>query len=219
MHTFNWSIPYLRLGWNACYLRLTVDIFNLVRFYERGGFMMHYPKAYIDFLLYFHTDRDYFECHEVLEEHWKTTPRKEEDHYWVALIQIAVGLYHERRGNRLGARRMLSSSLRIIKNDPVALKMLGLDTPQLMQMINERLIQMEQSEPFSDMDLPIQDPRLLQDCQTACKEKQLVWCAPSMLDREELVHKHSRRDRSDVIAERALQLRKRRETKQTPPEY
>lgn len=177
---------------------------------------MHYPKPYIDFLIYFHTDRDYFECHEVLEEHWKTTPRKKGDRYWVALIQLSVGLYHERRANVEGAKRMLSSSLRIIQNDPLSLNMLGLDTHQLIEMIKERLIQIEQSEPFSDINLPIKDPILLQECQSVCEEKKLVWCAPSMLGRNELVHKHSQRDRSDVIAERALQLKKRRELKQNP---
>ncbi|WYP28189.1 DUF309 domain-containing protein [Alkalihalobacillus sp. FSL W8-0930] len=175
---------------------------------------MHYPKAYIDFLIYFHTDRDYFECHEVLEEHWKTTPRKKGDHYWVALIQLAVGLYHERRQNLEGAKRMFTSSRRIIQNDPHAIKKLGLDSHQLLEMINDRLNQMEHTESFSDMNLPIDDPRLLLECRSACEAKELVWCAPSMLDREELVHKHSRRDRSEVIAERALQLKKRRELKQ-----
>ncbi|MFK3937890.1 DUF309 domain-containing protein [Alkalihalobacillus sp. NPDC078783] len=177
---------------------------------------MQYPKAYLEFLIYFHTDRDYFECHEVLEEHWKTTPRQKEDQYWVALIQLAVGLYHERRGNIPGAKRMLSSSLRIIDNDPLAFNMLGLNTPKLIKLINERLIQIEQSASFLDMDLPIDDPQLLKECYSACEDKKLVWCAPSMLDRGELVHKHSRRDRSEVIAERALQLKKRRDSKQNP---
>ncbi len=32
---------------------------------------MMYPNAYLDYLVYFHGHRDYFECHEVLEEYWK----------------------------------------------------------------------------------------------------------------------------------------------------
>ncbi|PAD68333.1 hypothetical protein CHH83_14265, partial [Bacillus sp. 7586-K] len=33
-----------------------------------------YDQEYIDFLVHFHCDRDYFECHEILEEHWKKDP-------------------------------------------------------------------------------------------------------------------------------------------------
>lgn len=35
-----------------------------------------YPEAYIEYLAEFHGSRDYFECHELLEEHWKKTLRE-----------------------------------------------------------------------------------------------------------------------------------------------
>lgn len=34
-----------------------------------------YPTEYIQFLIHFHGDYDYFECHEILEGYWKTKPR------------------------------------------------------------------------------------------------------------------------------------------------
>ena len=42
-----------------------------------------YPTEYIQFLIHFHGDYDYFECHEILEEYWKTKPRGNRDHYLV----------------------------------------------------------------------------------------------------------------------------------------
>ena len=36
--------------------------------------MTQYPEAYTDYLCYFHGARDYFECHEVMEEYWKEHP-------------------------------------------------------------------------------------------------------------------------------------------------
>ncbi|WP_205628902.1 DUF309 domain-containing protein, partial [Acinetobacter baumannii] len=51
-----------------------------------------YPEALIDYLVYFHADRDFFECHEVLEDYWKSLPKEERSLFWVGLIQIAVGL-------------------------------------------------------------------------------------------------------------------------------
>lgn len=52
-----------------------------------------YPKAYIEYLVHFHSDRDYFECHEILEEHWKQDGRNKG---WLVLIQTAVAFYHYR---------------------------------------------------------------------------------------------------------------------------
>ena len=72
--------------------------------------MKPYPEAYIDYLLYFHAQRDYFECHEVMEEFWKEHPGDIRSRTYVALIQIAVGMYHIRRGNRNGAVKMLQSA-------------------------------------------------------------------------------------------------------------
>ncbi|MCD2486520.1 DUF309 domain-containing protein, partial [Staphylococcus aureus] len=49
-----------------------------------------YPKAYIDYLVEFHATRDYFECHEILEEYWKEDPPKKRKRYWVGFIELAV---------------------------------------------------------------------------------------------------------------------------------
>ncbi len=49
-----------------------------------------YPEAYVAFLHEFHTTRDYFECHEILEEYWKEDPPEQRKEYWVGLIQLAV---------------------------------------------------------------------------------------------------------------------------------
>ncbi|WP_460291943.1 DUF309 domain-containing protein, partial [Bacillus cereus] len=40
-----------------------------------------YPTEYIQFLIHFHGDYDYFECHEILEEYWKTKPRGNRDYF------------------------------------------------------------------------------------------------------------------------------------------
>ncbi len=63
-----------------------------------------YPKAYIDYLVEFHATRDYFECHEILEEYWKEDPPKKRKRYWVGFIQLAVALYHHRRQNTAGQK-------------------------------------------------------------------------------------------------------------------
>lgn len=76
-----------------------------------------YPTEYIQFLIHFHGDYDYFECHETLEEYWKTKPRGNRDNYLVGLIQIAVSLYHQRRSNWNGAEKMMKSAITILEKN------------------------------------------------------------------------------------------------------
>ncbi|CAM3662497.1 hypothetical protein GCM10009799_46870 [Nocardiopsis rhodophaea] len=47
-----------------------------------------------------------FHAHEVLEAVWKAAPEPERE-LWRGLAQIAVGLTHAQRGNRVGAERLL----------------------------------------------------------------------------------------------------------------
>ena len=54
---------------------------------------------------------EFFECHEVLEEAW--TPERDPRRLFLqSLIHVAVGFYHSRRGNPMGARRQLHKALR-----------------------------------------------------------------------------------------------------------
>lgn len=62
---------------------------------------------FLAYLVYFNRDRDYFECHEVLEKLWLERGR---DPLYKGLLQVAVGLYHFREGRVRGARMMLESA-------------------------------------------------------------------------------------------------------------
>jgi uncharacterized protein len=55
----------------------------------------------------------YFECHEVLEELW-TPMRGPHRLFLQSLIHFAVALYHQERGNPVGAERQLRKALRKI---------------------------------------------------------------------------------------------------------
>ena len=54
---------------------------------------------------------EYFECHEVLEAAW-TPERGPRRLFLQSLIHVAVGFYHSRRGNAVGATRQLRKALR-----------------------------------------------------------------------------------------------------------
>ena len=56
-------------------------------------------------------NREFFECHEVLEEEW--TPETGARRLFLqSLIHMAVGFYHAQRGNRVGAVRQLRKGLK-----------------------------------------------------------------------------------------------------------
>ncbi|EIT86509.1 hypothetical protein A374_03024 [Fictibacillus macauensis ZFHKF-1] len=161
-----------------------------------------YPQAYLDYLTHF-ASRDYFECHEVLEEHWKSEGM--ENDLWVGLIQLAVGLYHERRGNHKGARRMLTSALKKLEQHQSSLQSLGIDRPRLLSLLKKRVSTYNEDQLFIDFDLPLEDQILRTHYESSLQ--------PSNLNDDSLIHKHSLRDRSDVIQERLLQQKIRQQAR------
>ncbi|WP_028399514.1 DUF309 domain-containing protein [Ectobacillus panaciterrae] len=168
-----------------------------------------YPEPYIQYLVHFHGDRDYFECHEILEEYWKRKPAGQRDIYWVGLIQIAVSLYHYRRQNIKGAVRMMKSAAAILKKEAQAIEQLGLDSKTLLSILLEQLRDMENRQPYTSMSLPIADPRLETACISLCHKRNLIWKSSSDLSNPFLLNKHTLRDRTDVIEERMRQIKRK----------
>lgn len=169
-----------------------------------------YPKAYIDFLAYFHGSRDYFECHEVLEEFWKQQENEGRDSIWVGLIQVSVALYHQRIGNFSGAYRTLKKGVHILESKKDWLDKLGLDSDRFIQLLQRRLAEIDNEQPYYSLNIPIADKALLETCQDRCKEMGSDWNSPSDLSNENLIFKHSLRDRTEVIQERRKQLKCRK---------
>lgn len=172
-----------------------------------------FERAYIDYLLHFHCDRDYFECHEVLEEHWKKDAPQDRKKYWVGLIQIAVALYHHRRGNFNGALKMISSAIAILENEQEQIEKLGLHNDHLIQLLQKRKNEIQNHLPYLSINLPIVNKELMDECIMLCNRKGLEWGVESNLTNKELIHKHIRRNRTDVINERLYQLEKRKKNR------
>ena len=158
-----------------------------------------YPDAYIRYLIHFHTDRDYFECHEILEEHWKKDGYKK---VWVVLIQIAVALYHHRRGNGQGALRMMRKALSLLQKEQKAVRELGLDEQRLAKQLEHYIERIAQNKAYKSIELPVCDETLRKMCQAICDERGISWGKASDMSDVFLIHKHKLRDRSDVIAAR-----------------
>ncbi|MCL6458310.1 MAG: DUF309 domain-containing protein [Gorillibacterium sp.] len=124
---------------------------------------MVYDPLYIEFIYYFNVKRDYFECHEVLEELWL---REGRSLLYQGLLQVAVGLYHHRNDNLGGALKLFIGALE--KLDLYPPDALGIDLDKLRQ---ESLVYREGltaaisaaspvSYPFHDLNIAVVDPLL-----------------------------------------------------------
>ncbi|SFE32609.1 DUF309 domain-containing protein [Alteribacillus iranensis] len=164
--------------------------------------MDKYPEAYIQFLIHFHGSRDFFECHEILEEHWKRKKRGNRDAYWTGLIQLAVALYHHRRANHTGALKLFRNSEKIIQAHAEKVERLAIDTGSLLHLIDEKISDVLEEKPYADMNLPLTDESLIEACKKRCRAQQIEWQRKSDLDNPYLVHKHMLRDDSTFKIEK-----------------
>ena len=115
-----------------------------------------YPDRYVRFLMYFNIDRDYYECHEVMEELWLEEGR---DPFYQGLLQVAVGLFHFRRENISGARKLFASALSRLR--PYPERYMGIDLGRLRKDVEAYLKRLESYErtpfPYYDLNISIID--------------------------------------------------------------
>lgn len=121
--------------------------------------MRGYEGLYVEFIYYFNVERDYFECHEVMEELWLEEGRSP---VFQGLLQIAVGLYHYRNGNVSGSIKLFSQGINKLQDQPEVLYGIRLgklvEDARLYVRRLERLAQ--EPFPFYDLDIEIADPAL-----------------------------------------------------------
>ncbi|SDM47321.1 DUF309 domain-containing protein [Bacillus sp. OK048] len=172
-----------------------------------------YPKAYIQFLAHFHGDRDYFECHEILEEYWKESNERKKNSIWVGFILLAVSRYHQRRKNFIGAKRTLEKAIKILSIQESRPNIQGLDSGSLFPLLSKLLDQINHEESYQSINLQIADPILLDACIKECRSKGFIWGQESDLGDESIVHRHKLRDRTYVTEERIEALKNRKDNR------
>jgi uncharacterized protein len=161
-----------------------------------------FPNAYIEYLVHFHGDRDYFECHEILEDFWKSNPKKDKNSIWVGFILLAVSNYHYRRGNHNGAFKTLKKAISIFQNKKPQAMTLGIDIHSLLTFLSERIIHIKSHIPYRSFNLPIKDDSLLMTSREICHNKGYKWGNDSDMNNPDLIHRHLTRDRTGVFQER-----------------
>ncbi|XEC96507.1 DUF309 domain-containing protein [Paenibacillus tarimensis] len=87
---------------------------------------MQYDEKFIQFIVLFNVDEDYFECHEVMEELWLEEGRNT---LYQGLLQVAVGLHHWSNDNYSGAVKLFSAALEKLEGYPA--ETMGLNLGQV----------------------------------------------------------------------------------------
>ncbi|MBP1933613.1 DUF309 domain-containing protein [Ammoniphilus resinae] len=118
-----------------------------------------YDRLYIEFLYYFNMERDYYECHEVLEEYWL---REGKNKWLQSLLQTAVALHHFRNGNINGAIKLFEQALDKCQDSWDGKK--GIHDEKLFSEAASYLLKLknykERPFPFYDLTIEIIDPTL-----------------------------------------------------------
>ncbi|MGG5253737.1 DUF309 domain-containing protein [Neobacillus sp. SM06] len=169
-----------------------------------------YPKEYIEYLVHFHGSRDYFECHEILEDYWKRIDAANKESIWVGFIQLAVSCYHHRRGNFAGAQKTLAKAKRIFSQQEQNLLNLGMDPDEMAAILEQLRDRIDHHNPYKSFRLPVWDPILMDECQRAADLHGFDMKQTSDVTDEKIVHRHRLRDRTWVIRARKEALKKKR---------
>lgn len=156
---------------------------------------------FLQYIIHFNDEKDYFECHEVGEEYWKLIAPKDKTHPLTGWIQLAVGMYHWRRSNYPGALRSLIRAKPKLAEAGIWTE--GFDQQQLNRLLVESIHGVTDREPFEHRNLPLVPGELVQ----AIEKQKQQYLAPAH-DEYYLMHKHRLRDRTEIIALR--QQKKRR---------
>ncbi|WP_268626299.1 DUF309 domain-containing protein [Paenibacillus alvei] len=118
-----------------------------------------YDRLYIQFIKLFNEERDYYQCHDVMEELWLEEGRKP---LLQGLLQVAVGLHHFQNGNRPGAIKLLTAALQKLDAYPDII--MGIDLEQLRNDSEETLDKLCNCDaslpPFQDLTIRIVDKEL-----------------------------------------------------------
>lgn len=155
-----------------------------------------YHPYFVNFIVYFNENQDFFECHEVLEDYWNEFPSRTKDHPLTAYILLATGLYHWRRGNERGALRTLRKALAKLRMIPEqnSLFAKGIDFSVLCNHVQNSVQSIEVHQPFTSFSIDMTSAKLRALVEMEKPRMQLL-----PFGSDAIIHKHKLRDRSDVI--------------------
>ncbi|HSJ38485.1 MAG TPA: DUF309 domain-containing protein [Planococcus sp. (in: firmicutes)] len=162
---------------------------------------LHHP-LFIQYIIHFNSNEDYFECHEVCEEYWKDVAPKDKMHPLAGWIQMAVGMYHWRRSNFPGALRSFIRAKDKLSDAGIWTE--GFDSEILTIQLSDSIEAVTARREFTSYRLPVISDELAQAVSHYMAEN-----PTDLLDTHFLMHKHRLRDRTSIINLREQKKRRK----------
>ncbi|GGB05268.1 DUF309 domain-containing protein [Macrococcus hajekii] len=162
-------------------------------------------NALIDYYYYFMHERHYFECHEVMEEAWKSKRHHSKSDIEVGLVLLATSQYHQRRNNHRGAATCLRKAVGILTQHQAAFRSIGLK-PSIMDL----LTQIDPDRDYKPLTLPLTDDMLLA-IHSKYPDFEVRYNANN-----DWLHYHMTRDRQPVIQTRLQSMHNKRPVDDAP---
>lgn len=112
-------------------------------------------NKYNKFFYEFNDKKDYFECHEILEEIWiEETNQNTKQHPAIILLLISVGMHHWSKNNISGATKVFQRALTNYKYLEDVGEKLKIDTLKLKNILEIKLTAVINEETFSPFIIP-----------------------------------------------------------------
>ncbi len=96
--------------------------------------------------------RQFFECHEVLEEIWLEEPAREKP-YYQGIIQVAAAFHHYQKGNLRGASSLMRAGAEKLRRYPPGHR--GLDVAGLLAQLAPWLDRLGRRQATDNLPLPV----------------------------------------------------------------
>lgn len=162
----------------------------------------HYLTAFYNELI---IKQDYFECHEIAEEYWKSKDSFRKHDVEVFLIQLSTGEYHYRRKNFKGALKCYNKAHRLFELNDYSARDIGM-TDELPAFLKSRAESIKNKEAFTPPRFPLNEDMsgiLRSRLDAGMNEDAFnAYLKTHHVTDEDIIHKHLKRDRSAVIAAR-----------------
>ncbi|WP_418963934.1 DUF309 domain-containing protein [Cetobacterium sp.] len=113
-------------------------------------------EKYFEFIDTFQNQRDFFKCHEILEEIWiEETKCETRKHLSINLLLISVGLYHWRNKNFKGAIQVFENSLNNYDEVSMEMESIGIDSKLLKKIVLDIVDNLKNKQDYREVFLPI----------------------------------------------------------------
>jgi len=145
-------------------------------------------KRWIQFLYHFNGTRDFYACHDFLEEWWFEIGNPK-NHEFVAFIQLAIGMYHFRRGKHKAGHDLLVKAKEKLLINEKSLNQYGVNLTLLFTDLDNVIAASKANQSYIDINILMKE-ELHAEVWQLCQENGCELFSHSNLQDDSLVNKH-----------------------------